>query len=648
LYKISLVNMPFANLKLPSIALTQLRAVTEQELGERVRVRVLYLNHEIAHYLGLDLYQRIAGALTANNSGLGDWFFRQAAFPQLADNAEQYFQRYFPARSEEGEQHKQLLMSKRAGLGRFLQRLIVKHQLDQEDLVGQTSMFAQNTGCFALARGIKERRPQTVTVMGGANCEAPMGRELAMHVDAMDFVFSGPALESFPALVRHLMAGETEECHRIQGVFSRRNADSEPLRGQGAIGRELSIDVPVALDYDSFLDDLEKSFPGGRIKPNLTFETSRGCWWGERSHCTFCGLNGGTMMYRAMPPAQALDLLQSLFSRYGGRCARFESVDNIMPREYLTDVFPHLTPPPGVALFYEVKADLKDREMEVLSRAGVTEIQPGIEALATSTLKLMRKGTTSFQNVNFLKNCVRYGIAPSWNLLIGFPGETEEVYRKYLADLPSLVHLPPPSGAFPVRFDRYSPYFTRAAEYGLELEPYDFYRAIYPFDDESLRNMAYYFADRRYADYVDQLITWQGRLAAAVALWHECWEGKDGGLAPELLLLRAGAAGARVRDTRSGQLVEHPLGELGVRILEYLNSNGWRAADIVSHTGAGEAEAAAELERLRALGLLFAEGERLSSLVLLDPPRDGGMLAAGNVLTGSRADAAAGGLSAAR
>ena len=81
MYKISLVNMPFANLKLPSIALTQLRAVAEQGFGERVRVRILYLNHEFAHYLGLDLYQGIAGALSANNSGLGDWLFRRGRVP---------------------------------------------------------------------------------------------------------------------------------------------------------------------------------------------------------------------------------------------------------------------------------------------------------------------------------------------------------------------------------------------------------------------------------------------------------------------------------------------------------------------------------------------------------------------------------------
>jgi hypothetical protein len=37
-----------------------------------------------------------------------------------------------------------------------------------------------------------------VTVLGGANCEVPMGRVLAKNLSPIDFVFSGPALHSFP------------------------------------------------------------------------------------------------------------------------------------------------------------------------------------------------------------------------------------------------------------------------------------------------------------------------------------------------------------------------------------------------------------------------------------------------------------------
>ncbi len=137
-------------------------------------------------------------------------------------------------------------------------------------------------------------------------------------------------------------------------------------------------------------------------------------------------------------------------------------------------------------IFYEVKADLNEEEIAVLAKSGVTQIQPGIEALATSTLKLMKKGTTVFQNLKLLKLCSLYGVQPHWNLLLGFPGESEETYRKYVEMLPLLTHLHPPSGAYPVRFDRFSPYYYQAESYGLDLRPLDFYALIYPFkEDES-------------------------------------------------------------------------------------------------------------------------------------------------------------------
>lgn len=616
MYKISLINMPFANLSLPSIALTQLKSVIDERFGPEVRVRILYLNQEFAHYLGQDLYDYITGALQANNSGLGDWLFRQVAFPDLEDNSALYFRRYFSQLDASGEAIKGSMLAKRAGLKRYMDRLVAKHQLEQENLLGFTSMFAQNVACLAMARLVKNRHPEVVTVMGGANCEAPMGQELARHAEPIDFVFSGPALVSFPEFIQCELRGDRQGRHAIHGVFSRENVDGDLLRGHGAIGAELPIEVPVPLDYDSFLDDLERNFPDGRVKPSLTFETSRGCWWGERSHCTFCGLNGGTMMYRSMPTDQALALFQELFEKYAGRCSRFESVDNIMPRPYLKEVFPRLTPPPGVSIFYEVKADIKEREMEILSAAGVTQIQPGIEALATSTLKLMGKGTTAFQNLDFLKNCVRFGIRPSWNLLIGFPREGEEVYEKYLQEIPLLAHLPPPSGAFPIRFDRYSPYFTRAGEYGLDLVPYEFYGAIYPFGDEVVKNIAYYFEDRNYnAEYLVKLVKWQNRLNAAVQGWGRRWRGADGESKAQLHLVPKEGRFV-VHDTRTGAEVEHPLSDLGLELLSALRCKGLSLHHLVDGLAADEGALAAELAHLRELGLLFEENDRFISLVL--------------------------------
>jgi ribosomal peptide maturation radical SAM protein 1 len=615
MYKISLINMPFSSLNLPSIALTQLKAVTEQRLGGNVRVRNLYLNLEFAHYFGLDLYEYVIGALQANNSGLGDWIFRQAAFPDQPDNTTYYFQRYFPRLDATGEATKGAMLAKRAGLKRYLDRLVDRYQLDREDLVGCTSMFAQNVASLAMVRSIKNRNPRVLTVMGGANCEAPMGGELARHADAVDFVFSGPALVSFPEFVHAELAGDRDRRRNIRGVFSRENVDSLSDR-PGTMGAELPIEVPVPLDYESFLADLDRNFPDGSVRPSLTFETSRGCWWGERSHCTFCGLNGSTMMYRAMPAQSALALLRELFEKYGNRCARFESVDNIMPRHYIKEVFAELVPPAGVSVFYEVKADLKEWEMEVLSQAGVNQIQPGIEALSTPTLKLMGKGTTSFQNVAFLKSCLHYGIRPAWNLLIGFPREEEKVYAGYLRVIPRLVHLPAPSGAFPVRFDRYSPYFTRAAEYGLDLVPYEFYSAIYPFGEEALANLAYYFEDRNYdADYLVRLVRWQDRLTAAVGEWRKRWEGTDGHLKAQLRL-KPDETSPVVYDTRTGEVREHRLSQLGLDLLVAMRLRGLAGRHLLEQVAADEAAIAAELSRLEELGLVFEEDGRFICLVM--------------------------------
>jgi hypothetical protein len=162
------------------------------------------------------------------------------------------------------------------------------------------------------------------------------------------------------------------------------------------------------------------------------------------------------MSYRSMKPELAFKVLDSLF-KYAGRCTHLQSVDNILPKSYLTDVLPFVDTPPTMELFYEVKADLSEEDFRVLAKARVLSIQPGIEALNTSTLKWMRKGTSVFQNLQFLINSVRYGIYPAWNLLIGFPGEELEVYEKYLEDMPLLYHLTPPGGVHPVRFDRFSP-----------------------------------------------------------------------------------------------------------------------------------------------------------------------------------------------
>jgi ribosomal peptide maturation radical SAM protein 1 len=576
MYRIALVNMPFANLSMPSLALTQLRAAVRKVFGTRVDVDVHYLHHDFAHYLGLPAYDELI-SFAHHPTGLGDWFFRAAAFPDLPDNADAYFQRYYPQHAPQNRDIRELVLRKRAGLLAHFEEMIDRYGLDQADMVGFTSMFSQNVACLAMARLVRARNPGAVVVMGGANCEGPMGRALIQHAPNVDFVCSGPALRSFPRLVECLMNGDEEGCHHIDGVFSRRNRTQEAgcastaLVSLGAastvraFGEENDVNELTDFDYEPFLDRYDAYFPG-RGKPILLFETSRGCWWGERAHCTFCGLNGSTINYRSMRPETAFTMFNDLF-RHASRVSEMESVDNILPKSYLTDVLPFLDTPPGVSLFYEVKADLDEDDFRALAMARVFRIQPGIEALNTSTLKLMRKGTSVFQNLSFLFNALRYGIKPAWNLLIGFPGEGIEVYEKYEAELPLLTHLPPPAGVFPVRFDRFSPYYTEAEAYGLDLHPLDWYELTYPFPAEVLPHLAYYFSDHNYtAPYAMNAARMVSRLRTKVDAWKAQW---DGPARAELRLDERDGV-AFVFDSRSGKPLEYPLSADGRRVLEAL------------------------------------------------------------------------------
>lgn len=624
--KIFLINMPFANLILPSIGLTQLKSVVDKTFKGQVSVEIVYLNQDFARYLGgTNAIRRINDSPNSHTTGIGDWFFRRSAFPDSPDNQEAYFRRYYPYSDETTKEFLDFVMEKRERLDEFLDAQIDKYGMGDAFMAGCTSMFAQNVASMAMAKRLKNRNPNIITLMGGANCETPMGKEVVKHVEQIDYVFSGPALKSFPEFLQHCLNGEWDKCHTINGVFTKQNCQPHPslvtIGGCGTfrnIGDELDINTTIELDYEPFLNTYFTNFPKAR-RPTLTFETSRGCWWGQRSHCTFCGLNGETMAYRAMRPELAVEHINTLFN-YAPRVRRYESVDNILDKSYLREVLPNVKTPNDAIIFYETKADLTEEEVKVLADARVKEIQPGIESLATTTLQLMRKGTTVFTNIYFLKNCRYYGIIPAWNLLVGFPGEGEEVYKKYLTDLPLLMHLYPPSGVHQVRFDRYSPYFTKAEAYGLDLEPMEFYSYLYPFPKESLTDVAYYFKDTDLsAEYLTTMVRWIDRVRQKFDVWSAKWRGVDPAQRP-LLHFKQDGDTTVVYDSRFEQPVEHHLSAAGIEILK-LSAQRQTAKTVaqgLAHLpGLDLDKEMAELDKHK---LLFWEGVRFMSLVLPGAP----------------------------
>src|SRR5262249_2140728 len=180
------------------------------------------------------------------------------------------------------------------------------------DIVGFTTTFNQTMASLALARRLKERFPGLCVVFGGANCEGEMGLQLHKSFPFVDFVFSGEADVSFPEFVH------AQVNHRavdgIKGVVSRR--DGRSVAASLVPDRIQDLDpLPYPL-YEDYFSQRGRD-PDDDGQREVLVETSRGCWWGAKHHCTFCGLNGLAMAYRIKTPERALREITELATRYG-------------------------------------------------------------------------------------------------------------------------------------------------------------------------------------------------------------------------------------------------------------------------------------------------------------------------------------------
>lgn len=357
-------------------------------------------------------------------------------------------------------------------------------------LVGFTSTFEQNISSLALAKRIKKRYPRIKIVFGGGNWEGEMGEELHRVFPFIDYVCPGEADESFPALVERILTGRVSKktIDKIKGLVYRSNGSTFCTGPSDIVFEMDGLPFP---DYSDYFSELEKTSAADAVVPNMLIETSRGCWWGSKRHCTFCGLNGRTLCFRSKSPTRAIREVDHVVGNW--KFDMIQAVDNVIDMKYFKEFLPAMADR-DLTFFYEVRSNLSREHVKLLRDAGVNQVQPGIESLNDHVLKLMRKGTTALRNIQLLKWFKEHGISAGWNFLYGFPGETSDDYGEMIKILHSIRFLEPPTGCGPVRLDRFSPYFNHWEEFGLtNVRPMASYKYLYPFPGDCLKKIAYYF-----------------------------------------------------------------------------------------------------------------------------------------------------------
>jgi ribosomal peptide maturation radical SAM protein 1 len=536
--RVLLVSMPFGALERPALSLGLLKAHCRRL---EVPCDTLYLTFRFADRIGAGDYMWLCSDELPYTAFAGEWLFASALYGlrPYADAA--YVDEVLRRTWQFDGAALARLQRVCAQVEPFLDDCLKSVRWDDYTLVGFTSVFQQNLASLALAARVKRDHPDLTIAFGGANWEEVMGVALQGQFPFVDLVFSGEADASFPAVLQARRQGLGVE--GVRGVTASARNGVAALAPAETIRDMDSVPVP---DYDDFFEQLQASRAAGVVSPTLLIETARGCWWGERAHCTFCGLNGATMAFRSKTPERVLQEIKDLLKRYS--VGSVSVVDDILDMGYFRTVLPKLAAAHlGVDFFWEIKSNLTHHHVRLLRDAGVMSVQPGIESLSDHVLKLMRKGTTAFRNIELLKWCKEYGVKPYWNLLYGFPGEDAADYETTLGLMRAIWHLDPPTGFGPIRMDRFSPYHTDPKSFGMtNVRPMAPFTYLYPFDQRVLMNVAYYFD----FDYDDGRVD-EAFARAAVDLARE-WraDGQRG-----MLELRADTAGSlELFDTRRDKL----------------------------------------------------------------------------------------------
>jgi ribosomal peptide maturation radical SAM protein 1 len=305
-----------------------------------------------------------------------------------------------------------------------------------------------------------------------------MGAALAENFPFIDTVVSGEGEGVILDLVHE----------RLRGKKPKQYIHGDPIQNMD--------DLPVP-DFSDYFGAVEGD--PGINQVRLVVEASRGCWWGAKSHCTFCGFNGTAMPYRSKTPQRFVNELRLLRSTY--KTNTFLLTDNILNMNYFKTVLPVLAEDKdGFRFNCETKANLRKDQIDTIAMAGAFWIQAGIESLSSDVLRTIKKGTTLLQNLQTLKWCQEAGVYVAWSFLYGFPGEDAQAYGKILELIPLLGHIQPPQGSSRVQLHRFSPFWNWPEQYGLvnitHAAGYDF---VYPVLPPSERKRLAYSFDFAYS-----------------------------------------------------------------------------------------------------------------------------------------------------
>lgn len=448
MFRIALVSMPWPLFNRPSLQMGTLQSYLKRhDASLDIHTYPAYL--EIAAQIGFGLYHEIS-----KHSWMAEAVYASLLFPEKDSSIQGLLtrQKKLPKWDTPFE-----LSAVKSKLINHHQNFLRLRPWSQYNLIGFSICLNQITSSLYAIHTLKAQFPKVSVVAGGSSCSGEMGRAILANCPDIDFVVSGEGEKPLLSIVR-LLKGEASKPG--PGVFYRNTEGSVVGGGYDEINDLNSLPPPDYGDYFRYLQNISTQIP---FLPVLPVEFSRGCWWGK---CRFCNLNLQWQGYRKKSTSKMIEEIKALTDRYPSIDLAF--TDNALPLRPGPGLFAGLTKLSiDLDIFAELRAGPSAEALSLMRKAGLKNVQIGIEALSSSLLKKMGKGTTAIQNIETMRHCEELNIIQSGNLITMFPGSTADEVRQTMHNL-EFVRAFHPLTITPFWLGYGSPVFHAARELGLK------------------------------------------------------------------------------------------------------------------------------------------------------------------------------------
>jgi len=426
-FRLALISMPWPLANRPSIQLGTLKSFIESKATE-VKVDCYHPYLDVGDLLGLKPYNDIAERTWVAESVYA-YLLNPKGRPEITDLVSKEYR----ARSKGDPPNLE-------NISRQIQHLHQMKHLNvvwsSYDLIGFSICLSQLTSSLYMIRQIRSHHPRCPILVGGSSCAGELGHSLIANTPEIDFVVSGEGELPLLALINRIKNGDMKDDDSA-GLLWRNKQGTITGGGFKQLSNLEELPVP---DYTDYFDQLRGQSRLSNLIPNLPVETSRGCWWHRVKSgsvdraCKFCNLNLQWRGYRSKKPIRVAREMEELASKHSS--LKFSFADNILDSRKFRGLFKSITElDRSFEIFTELRASVSRGDLIQMRRAGVNQVQIGVEAMSTSLLVKINKGTTVIQNIELMKHCEELGIRHSSNLILGFPSSDDRDVEETLTNL---------------------------------------------------------------------------------------------------------------------------------------------------------------------------------------------------------------------